>query len=324
VREAAIVADAPRTAAVPAPTVRATPVVVAAHLPPLPERPDTSRLLLAGWASPWPGRVTVLEETSGAVVARLERSATLGELLSPLAPGPVAIRDRGGALTLRLHAGHVAPVDDALLLAGANRLAVETDLGWEVLGFADADLLSPGIYRLSGLLRGLEGTDAAVAPAGTGRRVVVLDARVQTIDVPAAWLGESVALRALAGPADEVGVPIVAETGLGPLLPLAPVHLSAGRDGGGDIALRWVRRSRADTQSWTPGDVPLEHQPEAYRVTILDGPVPVRSFDIGLPAATYAAAAQLADFGAPPASFGWTVAQLSPLYGPGHSARASF
>ena len=42
------------------------------------------------------------------------------------------------------------------------------------------------------------------------------------------------------------------------------------------------------------------------------------------PAATYTATQQTADFGSLPASFGFTVAQVSPLYGPGHAANATF
>jgi chitodextrinase len=323
--EAAIVADAPRTMGSPAATLRAVPLVVAAHLPPVAGKSETSRLLLAAWASPWPGFVEVVEATTGAAVARLERGASVGELVEALAAGPTAAWDRGNALVVQLHAGHLAPVDDEAALAGANRVAVETAGGWEIVGFAAAELLSPGVYRLTRLLRGLDGTDAAMGPAAAGNRVVVLDGRVRFADVSAAWLGGSVELTAFAGAADATGAEVAAELGLDPLLPLAPVHLRAARSGGSnDVALGWVRRSRADTNSWTAADAPLEHVPEAYRVTIFDGADAVRTIDAGGPAATYTAAEQAADFGAPPPGFAWSVAQLSPAYGPGHAAAADF
>jgi hypothetical protein len=88
--------------------------------------------------------------------------------------------------------------------------------------------------------------------------------------------------------------------------------------------LSWIRRSRTDTDSWVPADAPLDFAPEAYRVTILDGVTPVRTFEPTTAAVTYATADQTADFGAPPASFSFTVAQLSALYGPGHAARSIF
>jgi hypothetical protein len=93
---------------------------------------------------------------------------------------------------------------------------------------------------------------------------------------------------------------------------------------GGDIALRWVRRSRADTDSWAPDDAPLDWAPEAYRVEIYDGASLVRTIEASASAATYTAAQQVADFGGPAASFTWRVAQHSALYGPGHWAGATY
>ncbi|RYE88751.1 MAG: hypothetical protein EOP19_00325 [Hyphomicrobiales bacterium] len=113
--------------------------------------------------------------------------------------------------------------------------------------------------------------------------------------------------------------------GLGPVLPLAPAHPSAERAvGSSDIVISWQRRSRADTDSWALADAPLEVTPEAYRVIIFDGPDVVRTIETAVPSASYGMAEQTADFGAPPGSFAFTVAQLSPVYGPGHAATGAF
>ena len=88
--------------------------------------------------------------------------------------------------------------------------------------------------------------------------------------------------------------------------------------------LHLLRRSRADTDSWVLADAPLDVVPEAYRVTVFDGPDVVRVIETTAAAASYAAAAQNADFGGLPASFAFTVAQLSPVLGPGHSAAGAF
>jgi hypothetical protein len=101
------------------------------------------------------------------------------------------------------------------------------------------------------------------------------------------------------------------------------VHLSAVADGG-DIALSWVRRSRADTDSWATEDAPLDWAPEAYRVEIYDGVTLVRTIDCSVSAVAYTAAQQAADFGGPATSFALKVAQLSALYGPGHWATGDF
>jgi hypothetical protein len=49
----------------------------------------------------------------------------------------------------------------------------------------------------------------------------------------------------------------------------------------------------------------------------MDGPDVVRAISVDSPAATYSAAAQIADFGAPPTSIVVRVAQLSSTYGAG-------
>ena len=131
-------------------------------------------------------------------------------------------------------------------------------------------------------------------------------------------------LRSYAGAADGEGTTSTVSIGLGPVLPLAPVHLLALRGTSGDIALSWVRRSRADGDSWAGDDAPLDFAPEGYRVAILDGGTALRTIDAARPAAIYTAADQAEDFGTPPAAFDWTVAQLSVRFGPGHAATAGF
>ena len=59
-------------------------------------------------------------------------------------------------------------------------------------------------------------------------------------------------------------------------------------------------------------------------MTVLNGVSAVRTISTATPAATYSAADQTSDFGALPASFSFTVAQVSPLYGAGHAATATF
>ena len=88
--------------------------------------------------------------------------------------------------------------------------------------------------------------------------------------------------------------------------------------------LSWVRCSRADAASWAAADAPHDHLPEAYRVSILDGASAVREITTNVPSASYSGAEQTADFGAPPPGFGFTVVQMSPVYGPGHSATGAF
>ncbi len=300
---------------------RSLPLVVAAHLPPLPGEPTRSRLVLATHAQPWPGVVQVVDDATGLSLVEIGRRGLVGELLAPLRPGPLGVWDRANAIEINLFAGHLAAADERAVLAGSNRLAVETDAGdWEIVGFARAELVAPGRYRLSQLLRGQEGTGPAMRPASTGRRVFVLNRRDGGLPVETQYLGESRALRIYAGARDVEGTSLSVATGLGPALPLPPVHLRARR-AGGDIALHWTRCSRADGDGWGVAESPLEHSPELYRVTIA---AVSRQFDCATPFATYSAAQQLADFGGPAAAFTFTIAHISPVLGAGHAAQGVF
>jgi hypothetical protein len=301
------------------------PVVEFAELPGAPEDWSHARLAAGAYANPWPGRITVVEEMSAATVGSLGLAATLGELSAPLAAGRIFTWDDTNALEVTLYGGHLSSRDEAEVLAGANTIAVETDAGeWEVVAFANAALIAPGQYRLTRLLRGRWGTDVAIGPAAIGNRVMLLDGRAKLLPVPSAWLDTTVGLRSYAGSADADGTLSDVDIGLGPVKPLPPVHLAAARLGGGDIALSWNRRSRADTDSWAGDDAPLDFVPEGYRLTILSAGTPVRTIDVATPAVTYTAAQQTTDFGAPPSSFDYSVAQLSAVYGPGHMATATF
>ncbi len=323
VLKAAVLSDRPPRAAIAAAPM-AEPALIAAHLPPDPATPAQSRLLLAAYASPWPGEVDVQLVATGARIARLTRAAAMGALVTPLGPGPVHVRDRR-RVEIELSGGHLAPVDFEAALAGANRIAVESDMGeWEVLGFAGAELVAPGRYRLTDLLRGLGGSDVAMGAAGAGNRLVVLDGSIAVLPVEPDWLGGELALRAFAGRFDGTGTAFGVALSLDPVLPLPPVHLRAVRGAGGDIALGWTRRSRADAGAWAAAEVPLEHVPEAYRVTIFDGAAAVRVIEAATPAAIYAAADQVADFGTLPAAFAFTVTQVSPVFGPGHKGAGAF
>jgi hypothetical protein len=139
-----------------------------------------------------------------------------------------------------------------------------------------------------------------------------------------AWLGATAELLCFAGANDAIGVTVEADLDLAAILPLCPVHLRGTVQPSGDIALGWVRRSRSDTDSWASEDAPLDHAPEAYRVEIYQGVTVKRTVDVAAPALTYALADQTTDFGGPATTFGFRVAQLSAVHGPGHWANGDF
>jgi hypothetical protein len=81
--------------------------------------------------------------------------------------------------------------------------------------------------------------------------------------------------------------------------------------------LTWVRRTRFGGDSWKASEVPLAEDFEAYEIDILDGEATVRTIAASIPAATYSALDQTADFGAPQPSVRVRIVQLGASYGRG-------
>lgn len=283
---------------------------------------------IAAFARPWPGAVAVaLGTPANGFLPRqaLEQAAVMGELLTPLPPGPLWRLDRVNRPTVRLFGGGLASVPLGAMLNGANVAAVGSmEGGFEIMQFRLAELIDADTWRLGELLRGQAGTaDLAAAGHLEGARFVLLNAAVAPLALSIAEAGLGLIARCGAAdsvyePEDFVDLPV--PTAMRGSLPLAPVHLRARRDADGDVLLAWVRQTRIGGDAWEPVEVPLGEEREAYRLDILDGSTVVRSVATSGPAHAYGAAEQVADFGAPPSAIAFRVRQVSPTHGPGLSA----
>ncbi|WP_075218263.1 baseplate multidomain protein megatron [Mongoliimonas terrestris] len=275
------------------------------------------RPLIAATAVPWPGRLDVHRRIGDgfAVFAAVERPAVIGTLETALAPGPVWRWDRGGAVEVALVRGTLSSRTAEAVLAGANVLAVGSGTGgFELVGFQTALLVGERRYRLSGLLRGLKGTEAlAAAGHPAGATMVLLDGSAVALPIDRAAVGSLLDLRV--GPAGrdvgDVAVTAVAGVPLGVgLRPLSPVRLTARRLASGDVAIGWIRRTRIGGDGWAGAEVPLGETAERYRLTVFAGALVRRVIETTGPAATYGAAEQAADFGGPPAALDLGVEQI--------------
>ena len=323
-RVAALLSDAKAVAA-EAVAGAALPVVVIAHLPPDPETGGATRLVVGAYADPWPGEVVLADVVSGATLVRLTKSAIIGELTTDLAPGTPALWDEASRLDLTLYDGHLASEAASAVLAGANRLLVIRDNGTtELIGFRDAELIGGVSYRLTGLLRGLIGTGDGGAIASAGNRALLVTDALGSADPGSDRLGTISGFKLFAGARDVAGQSVSAVFAGELVRPLAPVHLAARRDAGGDVHLAWVRRSRLGGDSWTLNDMPLDVAPEHYRITISDGATVRRVLNADTAEAIYAAADQVSDFGALPPSFFYDIAQLSAVHGAGRTGTGVF
>ena len=230
------------------------------------------RILVAGAGSNngWRGADCWIVATPGAEpmpVGVLRPAAALGQLAAPLAAGPDDLFDLANNLLVELAnpAMTLESVVDSALLGGANRAMV----GGELLQFGTADIVAPGIWRLSRLLRGRAGT-ATGAPHMAGTAFVLLDdpALLMLPETVAGWAEAGAAVLQWA-PRGGTELTDVAVPGPGRALrPLAPVHGQVRPDGAGGVAVGWIRRSRVDTGWRDHVDLPMGESREAWRIAI--------------------------------------------------------
>jgi len=231
---------------------------------------------------------------------RLEQPAQTGVLAEALSEGIRGRFDPVGIVVIDLHFGGLSSASTIAVLNGQNRIAILAQNGaWEVIGYRVAQEISAARWRLSGLLRGLHGTDDAMpSGAAPGTATVVLNAAVKALGLSGSEAGQ--AMNWIAERAGQVATlvgPFAFAGGLRAETPIAPVHLKARRDETGAVRFSWIRSARRDADHWLDGDIALDEVVERYRIDILDGETIRRSADVFEPQYLYSASAELADFG---------------------------
>lgn len=188
-------------------------------------------------------------------------------------------------------------------------------VGSEIIRFRTATAQSPGVYRLTGLLRGLKGTEWAMGTHVANEPVVLLSTqgvRRVVVDLPS--LGVARQYKAVSFGLSLASASAQAFACQGVLLkPWAPVHLRVQSSTGSTVTLTWQRRTRKATAFGGPAGivVPLGESAESYLVQTLDsGNQVVASVIVSVPQATVSTS-------------GVTrvrVAQISDVVGPGYAA----
>ncbi|QGX98752.1 hypothetical protein EI983_10910 [Roseovarius faecimaris] len=283
---------------------------------------------LAVTANPWPGYAALYSSDSDdfyALNTLLYTPTPIGVTETPLRYAASGCYDRGAALQVRMIGGQLNSVDDLALLNGANLCAIGDGSpgNWELFQFRDAELVGTETYALSMRLRGQLGTDALMPsewPAGS--LFVRFDQTAEQIVLTENQLGLERHYRV--GPGDRFytdpsfqHVTLTFE-GIG-LRPYAPVHLMAEQSGAGDVALRWIRRTRVGGDRWETPEVPLGEESELYLVRVVQTGNLLREEMVSTPAWTYTAAMRAADGQA--GFYEIEVAQISASYGAGPAVR---
>lgn len=320
---AAQIADAGRVY-VPGDAPNGPTVLHILDLPSLDGVAITPRLLLAaaGSSTGWRRADVVVSRDGGhsySTLAAVDGAATLGVAAGVLSDGVTDRWDHVSTIEIDLLADSMAleSASEAAVLAGANLALV----GDEIVQFAHVEMLAARRFRLSALLRGRRGTEAATTGHVAGERFVLLDDRITAVDLPVDAIGSTLWIKAVGPGEDTAALPplTVVPTGAA-LQPLSPVALTVTLLPNGDRTIGWTRRSRAGF-AWIDGaDAPLGEEAEQYRITVTVGGVVTRSADVAETLWTYSAAAFAADGAVAGTSATIGVAQLSAIVGAGAAA----
>ncbi|GLK47285.1 phage host specificity protein [Brevundimonas intermedia] len=282
-----------------APAVVGAPFVRVMDLPPLMGGEDDGRPVVAAAAEPW--RAMRLHAGAGAEIltarADIETAATVGVLVEPLGPGVRYRWDEVQALTVRVEGTAPQSASALAVLGGANALAVETAAGWEVVQYRSATLVGAETWRLTGLLRGQQGTEVEMQTgAAAGSVVVFLDERLARAEIGRNERGLPLICRV--GPAGaapggagfrEVGFSL---QGLY-ARPWSPAGLGV-EAGAAGVSVRWMPRVRLYGDGWD-GD-PAAVDPMRFRVRVRDAGAVRRTMEVEGTTLLYSATDLAADF----------------------------
>ncbi|MDF1726375.1 MAG: phage tail protein, partial [Sulfitobacter sp.] len=279
---------------------------------------------VAAGADPWPGSVALYQSSEDAnyrLNGLVQGPAAMGRTQSALARACAGLMDRGSGVVVRMRHGELSSISHEALLSGGNLAAIGDGSvgGWEVIQFAQAELVAPQTWWLSDLIRGQGGSDAltpAVWPEGS--EFVLLNGAVGQIDYSPALrrvpqhfrIGPG--QRPLDDPAYRHRVVTVSGNGA---RPLSPCHLRQRRLEGGERRFSWIRRTRIEGDSWEVPEVPLGEESETYLVRVYQAGILRREILVSSQDWTYEAADQAADGVSAP--FDVAVAQVSASYGAG-------
>jgi len=221
-------------------------------------------------------------------------SDALGEVADPW------VWDNGHTVTVLLETpdAELDNCTEAQALEGTNWFLLgNSAVGWELCSFTVATLNSDGSYTLSGLLRGLRGTDW-MCGLHSGGDIFILPSvsTIARVNMDSGDLGAEYFYKAVSfGMNFETGQ-LRSFTNLARgSMPYSPVHIDGSRDISNNLTITWIRRTRIMGEWQDSIDAPLGEDSESYEIDIYDGATIVRTIAAATETASYTAVQQTAD-----------------------------
>ena len=305
--------------------------LIVVDLPPLEKGDNTPRVYLAvhGYNNPnWSGAAVYKSTDGGATFNQIATSvneATLGMVEVPLGnPIDYHYWDNVNTLDVELKTGSLQSKSEIAVLNGANLAMV----GSEMIAFKTATLTGQSvrgnnIYRLSGLMRGLQGTEWVFDDvAHTAQELFVLiDQTLVKHNITDSEIRSPVLYKVVTFGGSPANVDSESYT-------MIPVNMvpwkvacpQAIKDcSTKDFDITWIMRSRS------MGDgledfVEIEHDPDfgGWTVAAMNGLTEVRKWHVMTPYTKYTLDNQFDDFGGEQNSITFKIATLNRVHGTGY------
>ena len=240
-------------------------------------------------------------------------------------------------LLVSLDSGEFEAISTTDFDNGVNKLLV----GNEILQFQNRS--AEGFNEeLSGLRRGIRGTENFINSHSIGERVILLSgngSKIKRIPGTQADIGQVRYLKAPSPGQTLDQAPVVAVTIAGNALkPYSPGQVTGTVDNIGNITLNWERRDRRagnattfENEGSSPGVSPGVYEPrlplseleEKWEVDILNGSTVVRTLSSIKNAVVYSSSDQTTNFGSPQSTISVRIYQISAIVGRGYPTSAT-
>jgi hypothetical protein len=204
-------------------------------------------------------------------------TAKVGSVATALGTGTHGALDYTSSITVDFSESQYTPASatDAALAGGANLLAVGLGSSWELLQFKTATQVSGYQYTLTGLLRGLYGSEWMTAAHVANERAVLLTglAGMVPISVPVSSIGSEIILLAALASGSTGGDQALTVAGVS-LETFAPSDVTGSRDSSSNLTIAWKRADRRefaypDLMDYAD-EAPLSEASESYEVDVVN------------------------------------------------------
>lgn len=276
----------------------------------------------------WPGGTLLRSPDNGQTWEDLQGfsgEGTLGHAVNTLAVNDGTFIDYT-PLMVGMVTGELESISRDLMLSGLHYAAYGVDGRWEIVRFANAELIAADTYNISGFVRGDKGTEWATGLHQVDDWFIILaDPDNAFIGVPIINLEMLVTYGSITsgGKLEDLTQRDFTYKGVN-LEPLSPVYPIGERDGSGSLTFSIQRRSRLSSSWWANGmEAPVGETSLALEADIIDGGTVKRTLTSSTGEFLYSSADQISDFGSIQEYVVIRIYQLSTVVGRGYPLEAT-